>query len=132
MKHVNFQLYRTHPDGFIWNETDNWHIEISNDFFKWYCKDKIIMMLMRFTPLQNGCLTLSWRRPLSYRNQSIDLLCKSMDWFLYDNGLHHERVNYFQKLCSWELRNSRVTKSSYKTKLRKMTSHFELISRKCL
>ena len=25
--------------------------------------------------------------PLSYRNQSIDLLCKSMDCFLYDNGL---------------------------------------------
>ena len=38
------------------------------------------------------CLTLSWRRPLSYRNQTVDLLCKSMDWFLYDNGLHHERV----------------------------------------
>ena len=37
-------------------------------------------------------LTVSWRRPLSYRNQSIDLLCKSMDWFLYDNGLRHERV----------------------------------------
>ena len=31
-------------------------------------------------------LTLSWRRPLSYRNQS-------MDWFLYDNGFRHERVN---------------------------------------
>ena len=31
-------------------------------------------------------LTLARRRPLSYRNQSIDLLCKSMDWFLYDNG----------------------------------------------
>ena len=30
-------------------------------------------------------LTLSWRRPLSYRNQSID-------WFLYDNVLRHERV----------------------------------------
>ena len=28
-------------------------------------------------------LTLSWRRPLSYRNQSIDLVCKSMDWFSY-------------------------------------------------
>ena len=27
---------------------------------------------------------------LSYRNQSIDLLCKSMDWFLYDSNLHHE------------------------------------------
>ena len=37
-------------------------------------------------------LTLSWRRPLSYRNQSIDLQGKLMDWFLYDNGLHHERV----------------------------------------
>ena len=37
-------------------------------------------------------LTLSWRRPISYRNQSIDLLCKSMDWFLYDIGLRHERV----------------------------------------
>ena len=30
-----------------------------------------------------------------YRNQSIDLLHKSMDWFLYDNGLRHERVKYF-------------------------------------
>ena len=37
-------------------------------------------------------LTLSWRRPLSYRNQSIDLLCKSKYWFLYDNGPRHERV----------------------------------------
>ena len=37
-------------------------------------------------------LTLSWRRPLSYRNHSIDLLHKSMDWFLYDNGLRHKRV----------------------------------------
>ena len=39
-------------------------------------------------------LTLSWRRPLWYRNQYIDLLCKSMDWFLYDDGLRHERVKY--------------------------------------
>ena len=37
-------------------------------------------------------LTLSWRRPLSYRSHSIDLLRKSMDWFLYDNGLRQERV----------------------------------------
>ena len=37
-------------------------------------------------------LTFSWRRVLSYRNQSIDLLCKSMDWFLYGNALRHERV----------------------------------------
>ena len=43
-------------------------------------------------------VTLSWRRPLSYRNQSIDLL----DWFLYHNGLRHERVkknvNIFSRL----------------------------------
>ena len=37
-------------------------------------------------------LTLSWRRSLSYRNQSIDLLCKSMGWFLYDRDICHERV----------------------------------------
>ena len=32
-------------------------------------------------------VSISLPRPLSYRNQFIDLLCKSMDWFLYDNGL---------------------------------------------
>ena len=37
-------------------------------------------------------LTLSRRRPISYKNQSIDLRSKSMDWFLYDNGLCHKRV----------------------------------------
>ena len=41
-------------------------------------------------------LTLSWRRLLSYRNQSIDLQTKSMDWFLYDNSFRHERVNLFK------------------------------------
>ena len=30
-----------------------------------------------------------------YRNQSIDPLCKSMDWFLHDRDLHHERVKDF-------------------------------------
>ena len=34
-------------------------------------------------------LALSWRRSLSYRNH---LLCKSMDWLLYDRVLCHERV----------------------------------------
>ena len=48
--------------------------------------------IMSEPSVNNFKLTLSWRRPLSYRNQSIDLLCKSMDWFLYNNGLRHERV----------------------------------------
>ena len=45
--------------------------------------------------IKNVDLTLSRRRlPLSYRNQSIDLLAKSMDWFLYDNGLRLKRVKW--------------------------------------
>ena len=38
-------------------------------------------------------LTLSWWRSLSNRNQSIDLQSKSMNWFLYDRDLRHEKVN---------------------------------------
>ena len=37
-------------------------------------------------------LKLSWQRSASYRNQSIDLLWKSVDWFRYDRDLCHERV----------------------------------------
>ena len=44
------------------------------------------------TCIGTSFLTLSWRRPISYRNQSIDLQSKPMDWFLYDTGLPHERV----------------------------------------
>ena len=47
---------------------------------------------------ESPCLTLSWRRPLSYRNQSIDLQSKSMDCFLYDRGLRHERVKRMYSL----------------------------------
>ena len=42
--------------------------------------------------ITSGTLTLPWRRSLSYRNQSIDLHSKSMDWFRYDKDLRHERV----------------------------------------
>ena len=42
---------------------------------------------------QRWLLILSWRRSLSYRNEFINLLCKSMDWFLYDRDLRHERAN---------------------------------------
>ena len=40
-------------------------------------------------------MTLSWHRTLYYRKQLINLLCKSMDWFLYDNGLRRQRVKVF-------------------------------------
>ena len=36
--------------------------------------------------------TLSWQRLLSYRNRSIDLQSKLMDWCLHDMGLCHERI----------------------------------------
>ena len=55
--------------------------------------------------LESFNLTLSWRRPLSYRNQSIDLLHKSIDWFLYDNGLRHERVKFDQSCITLPLRD---------------------------
>ena len=37
-------------------------------------------------------LTLSRRRSLSYRNQSMDLLYKSMEWFLDDRYFCFERI----------------------------------------
>ena len=62
--------------------------------------------------LKMSFLPLSWQRSLSYRNQSIDLLSKSLDWFLYDKDLRHERVswlimidkcfrNYFRFFSFW-------------------------------
>ena len=50
-------------------------------------------LLCHSTIPQKILSTLSWRKSLSYRNHSIDLLCKSMDWFLYDSDHRHERVN---------------------------------------
>ena len=37
-------------------------------------------------------LTLPWGNSLLYRNHYIDLLCKSMKWFLYYKDLRNERV----------------------------------------
>ena len=48
-----------------------------------------------------GNLTLSWRRLLSYRKQSIDYLRKSMDWFLYVNGFRHERAKLNTQFFFW-------------------------------
>ena len=38
-------------------------------------------------------LNLLWWRFILYRNYSIDLQNKSMNWFLYDKNPRHERVN---------------------------------------
>ena len=49
------------------------------------------------------CLTLSWRRSISHRKLSIDLQGKSVDWFLYDRGLRHERVKVISKTVKIDL-----------------------------
>ena len=51
-------------------------------------------------------LTLSCRRSISYRNQSIVLFCKSINWFLYDMDLrpYHNKlvIKFFDVyLSSW-------------------------------
>ena len=58
-------------------------------------------------------LTLSWRRPLSYRNQSIDLLGESIVWFLYSNGLRHQGVKWiyfssFKKKKTFDIRRKKL------------------------
>ena len=39
--------------------------------------------------LESDEIILILKRPMSlpYRNQSIDLLCKSIDWFLYETEI---------------------------------------------
>ena len=81
----NFCIFVCKFWGFVFSDHDfrPWQI-LRAQVFHWV--DKLILKT----------LTLSRRRPLSYRNQSIDLQSKSMNWFLYDNSLRHERVK-----CYW-------------------------------
>ena len=43
----------------------------------------------------------SWQKSLSYKNQSIDLHYKLMDWFLYDKDICHERVRCSSLIVLW-------------------------------
>ena len=49
-------------------------------------------------------------KSLSYRNQAIDLLCKSVDWFLYDRDFCHGRVKClnltFLRKFVWDLKGA--------------------------
>ena len=55
--------------------------------------------------IQSSQLILLWRKPLSYRNQYIDLLCKLLDWLLYDRTLWHKKVIYTRtRSTDWENR----------------------------
>ena len=69
-------------------------------------------MLLSSTDCTFKSLTLSRRRPLSYRNQSTDLLRKSMGWFLYDNGLRLERVKHVRDMTQGVLQKKHYTTAS--------------------
>ena len=65
-------------------------------------------------------LTLEWWRQLSRRNQATDLQSKSMDWFLYDNGLCH-----WDKLTHRESKNpSQRKKKNYEKTYSRYRQHF--------
>ena len=54
--------------------------------------------------LMKSVLNLSWWTSLLYRNHSIDLQNKSVDWFLYYKNLRHERVNALLLACiHWDI-----------------------------
>ena len=53
---------------------------LSNIFFCSFIRMLKYIHLFAIPYYVRVTLTLSWRRPLSYRNQSIDLFCKSNQW----------------------------------------------------
>ena len=61
------------------------------------------------TQREHRHLILSWRRPISYKNQSTDLLCKSMDWFLYDIGFRHKKVNWYPRVKHQVVKRNQIT-----------------------
>ena len=82
----------------------------SSQFHCWYADRLSSQLSSRIAPgnlkvsLKLSDLTLSWWRSFSYRNQSIDLLLKSMAWFLYErvfrreSSLKKKHRNTFQKI----------------------------------
>ena len=55
-----------------------------------------IQITYDLTELSEAYLTFSWRK-------SIDLQSKSMDWFLYNKDLRHEKVKTLSSISDREL-----------------------------
>ena len=73
-------VFKTQLKNLSWSLMFDW---VVNAFVTW--RQKLQLKI-------NTHLTLSWWRSLSHRNQAIDLKSKSVDWFLQDRDLRHERV----------------------------------------
>ena len=69
----------------------------------------------------------------SYRNQSIHLLCKSIDWFLYDRTFGVYCVKQVCKQSPWKRAILRASTSSYHVKIEfRNESWKSTISKKCV
>ena len=69
---------------------------VLNSFFWSLCLSSILASEV----CRKSCQALGWSF-LSYRNQSIDLLSKSMDWFLYDRKLHLRTTEFWIHLWAF-------------------------------
>ena len=89
-----FQLFwRTSVMNCFWNKcSDYLELCFSGVCLSLYLSELCLTSIQKCSLMPATSLTLSWRRALSYRNQSTDLQSKSKDWFLYENGIRHERV----------------------------------------
>ena len=97
---INFLLCKRSLHFYLWTHKRRFPLELA--LLLLCILQCLFSCTLRWCALFNiSALTLSWRRLFSYRNQSIDLQSKSMDWFLYDNGLRLERVKCLRKIHSF-------------------------------
>ena len=97
-----------------WNSVDSLQI-----FWNPKRKDKLNLTKLSIP------LTLSWRRSLSCRKQSIDLPCKSTDWFLYDRDFLQEVLkntlgcpsSFNKQICASLAKNAIIMRHVYKRNL---------------
>ena len=65
-----------------------WTVRVYKPLFIWSyivrTNSKLLVFFMTEVPI--------------YRNHSIHLVCKSMDWFLYDRNLRYERVKTLREV----------------------------------
>ena len=83
----------------LWFQLSKSHFKNMNIAIAWFFRDFLDRLplvnngqLIKLTSMTSFSLTLSWRRFLSYRNHSIDLQCKSMNWFLHDKHICQEEL----------------------------------------
>ena len=84
-----------------------------------------------FRQLVLGC-SFAQSKMAIFSFKSKHFLFGAPDKWWFEDGMTVDVCLRNNKFRYIEIRNSQVTKSSYETELRKMTSHFELLTRKLL